>query len=96
MVIVNLRGHSIYCNDGENWVMEDDSPINHSIECAYCGGSPNKEGHDNCIANLKGVKNACCGHGNIIDCYVQLHTGQVFYGAKAKEIIEKIKRDNKL
>ena len=31
--------------------------------CPKCNEVPTEEGHDPCIANLPGVKFACCGHG---------------------------------
>lgn len=41
--------------------------------CAKCGKEPTKEGHDGCIGVLpeKEVMNACCGHGNDNQAYVQ-------------------------
>jgi hypothetical protein len=35
-----------------------------NLKCPKCGKEQTAEGHDPCIANLPGVKNACCGHGN--------------------------------
>lgn len=32
-------------------------------KCKQCGMYPTADGHDPCIANLPGVKYACCGHG---------------------------------
>jgi hypothetical protein len=32
--------------------------------CAKCKKRRTKKGHDPCIADLPGVKYACCGHGN--------------------------------
>lgn len=32
-------------------------------ECPKCKKSRTKDGHDPCIANLPGVRYACCGHG---------------------------------
>jgi hypothetical protein len=32
--------------------------------CSGCGQLPTAAGHDACIADLPGVRNACCGHGN--------------------------------
>ena len=33
------------------------------LQCHKCKGWPTDLGHDPCIANLPGVKFACCGHG---------------------------------
>lgn len=44
--------------------------------CAKCGLPPTKEGHDGCLGTLVspsrgGVMNACCGHGNNKQAYIQ-------------------------
>ena len=31
--------------------------------CAFCGLTRTERGHDPCIAGLRGVLHACCGHG---------------------------------
>lgn len=40
-------------------------------KCGYCKKSRTKDGHDGCIGELRGVKNACCGHGDHESAYVQ-------------------------
>lgn len=40
--------------------------------CGYCGLDRTEQGHDGCIGELKGVMNACCGHGQTSTAYVQL------------------------
>lgn len=40
-------------------------------DCKFCNYKPNIDGHDACIGELKGVKNACCGHGRSNLAYVQ-------------------------
>ncbi len=39
--------------------------------CGHCGLKRTPEGHDGCIGKLKGVMNACCGHGDSSIAYVQ-------------------------
>jgi hypothetical protein len=41
--------------------------------CDHCSLPATKEGHDGCIGTLKDgdVMNACCGHGNDKQAYVQ-------------------------
>ncbi len=39
--------------------------------CGHCNLKRTKEGHDGCIGTLKGVMNACCGHGETKVAYVQ-------------------------
>lgn len=56
------RGHAIYYN-GKKWLYEDDnSTMENERPCKRCGKIP-VNGQDFCIANLSGVKAACCGHG---------------------------------
>lgn len=40
-------------------------------DCKHCDFAPNKDGHDACLGELPGVMNACCGHGDECDAYVQ-------------------------
>lgn len=39
--------------------------------CGYCKKYRTKEGYDGCIGKLENVKNACCGHGETKQAYVQ-------------------------
>ncbi len=39
--------------------------------CDRCGLDRTPEGNDGCVGTLEGVKNACCGHGEINMAYVQ-------------------------
>ena len=39
--------------------------------CEHCGLNRTDEGFDGCVGKLEGVKNACCGHGDISTAYVQ-------------------------
>lgn len=41
--------------------------------CLHCKKSRTKEGHDGCIGTLENVMNACCGHGDIKNAYVQFN-----------------------
>ena len=57
------QGHDIEYND-DKWVYSDTKESITTIrECVKCKCKPTKEGYDNCIGSLKGVKSACCGHG---------------------------------
>jgi hypothetical protein len=74
-------GHEIGILNNE-WVYCDTDEKIDEVElraCSRCKLYPTPEGHDPCIANLKGVTNACCGHG-IEDGYVQLENGLVIRG----------------
>jgi hypothetical protein len=37
--------------------------LKRTLRCPRCGMSPTEAGHDPCIADMEGVRNACCGHG---------------------------------
>lgn len=78
----NHRGRKIiFIND--QWVYEDGTPMEDNCKCIRCSKEPNKDGHDSCISNLKGVKNACCGHGDNTYAYVQLLDDAVIRGEDA-------------
>ena len=67
------RGHDIECVD-EIWFYSDNKqPVSEdkNRSCGHCGRPQTKEGHDGCLGALKGVMNACCGHGKPDDAYIQ-------------------------
>src|SRR5699024_4237358 len=87
-----LRGHEIrkrsdgkfvYCDNGEltayTWM---------NRPCGYCGKDNTKEGHGGCLGTLPNVMNACCGHGNINEAYVQYWDRTVVSGKEVIEIME--------
>ncbi len=51
--------------------------------CAKCKKGPTKEGHDGCLGTLPGVMNACCGHGNDSQAYIQYWSGGRIAGDEA-------------
>lgn len=55
--------------------------------CAHCGKPPTPEGHDGCLGTLpeQVVMNACCGHGNDRQAYVQHWDGTASRGGDALE-----------
>jgi hypothetical protein len=55
--------------------------------CIKCGLRRTAQGHDPCIANLPGVKNACCGHGDG-DAYIEFLNGTVVRGDCSIELEE--------
>jgi len=65
-----LVGHPIYSDDnGNTWYYVDTDEYTGDIgdrslrDCSKCKLSLTEDGHDPCIANIPGVKYACCGHG---------------------------------
>lgn len=58
----------------ENWVYEDTrQPVkdNKDRDCGKCGLPNTPEGHDGCLGTIPGATNACCGHGDPTQAYVQ-------------------------
>jgi len=82
-----LRGHKIE-KINKKWVYSDTKqPTAGTIrECGQCGMSNTKEGHDGCLGTLPGLMNACCGHGDTREAYVQFLDGSVIGGADAVTI----------
>ena len=59
--------------------------------CAKCGELPTIEGHDGCLGVLAGnVMNACCGHGNNDQAYIQYWDRERVSGNEAIEIIKNV------
>jgi len=72
-----LRGHRIECINNE-WIYSDtkEATLNKTRNCKKCGKPETKNGHDDCLGKLPGVKNACCGHG-CEEGYVQFNNGVI-------------------
>jgi len=52
--------------------------------CKKCKKGPTKEGHDGCLGTLPGlIMNACCGHGNDAQAYIQYWGGDRISGDRA-------------
>lgn len=82
----HCRGHEIKSIDLRTWVYVDTGENvsdNLNRDCKYCGQSTTPEGHDGCLGILPGVKNACCGHGQLESAYVQFEDNRVLRGRKA-------------
>jgi len=47
------------------------------MDCIHCSRDKTKEGHDGCIGTLPDpeIMNACCGHGETRDAYIQYQGG---------------------
>ncbi len=89
------RGRAIeYKND--EWVYSDDKEINMNRrahdKCLRCLECPTEEGHDSCLGVLKGLMNACCGHGDDNAAYVQFWGGHCVRGSDAITIINILKK----
>jgi hypothetical protein len=64
-----LDGVWLYCDTGQPVSDDPDRP------CGYCGLANTPEGHDGCLGEIPGVRNACCGHGEAGSAYVQFNDG---------------------
>lgn len=94
----NLRGHPIYW-DGHQFLYLDDNTrtVGNPRGCAACKLPDREDGHDACLGELPGVMNACCGHGDVGEAYIQYPNGHSLRGALAlKELGKKAEeRDRK-
>lgn len=94
MITSNLRGHEIEYVNGE-WIYSDTkepTATTYSTRpCGYCGKHNTPKGHDGCLGTLPDVMNACCGHGNVNETYLQFWNGEIVRGIKAKMAIGELK-----
>ena len=92
-----LRGHKIEIINGV-WCYSDNRIPTCSEwktrPCGHCNKHNTLEGHDACLGTLPKVMNACCGHGQNNEAYVQLLNGQSIHGVKAIELIQDITHGN--
>lgn len=89
-----LRGHKIISrNLTDDWFYEDDRTptIDNERPCGHCGKENTPEDHDHCVANLKGVKNACCGHGIDEEAYIQFWDDTTIRGIEATKLFNKLR-----
>lgn len=81
-------GHLMYTDDDEKhyyyadnnklaryWANNPNKTIINQRPCIRCGRMPTKEGYDPCLGYIKGVHDACCGHG-VTDGYISYDTGE--------------------
>lgn len=89
-----LNGHDIEHN-GREWIFSDtgESTIKTHTNrpCGNCGKHKTKDDHDHCIANLRGVSNACCGHGDTDSAYIQYDSGLIVRGSEAVAAFDKLR-----
>lgn len=83
-------GHRVEFINGQ-WVYSDTKEVaSQKCEraCTYCSNFETKEGHDPCLGTLPGVQNACCGHGNTEQAYIQFENGEIYRGLIAIKIMK--------
>jgi hypothetical protein len=89
------RGHRIVALAGGPWLYADTrQPVqaNPCRDCGHCGKPPTAEGHDACLGTLHGVTNACCGHGDEREAYVQFADGRVLRNGDATAYFASLKQ----
>lgn len=88
------RGHKTELVDGV-WVFNDNKkPVQDDPNrlCGYCEIEAIPEGHDGCLGTLPGVMNACCGHGEPAEAYVQFSSLHIVSGLAAIDVIDYLKK----
>lgn len=94
------RGHAVETIDGI-WCFSDTKEPCREEEkefkrpCKHCGKSPTEDSHDACLGNLIGVRNACCGHGNHKEAYIQFLDKTCIYGYDAIRVLNVLKKYKK-
>lgn len=63
-----------------------------NLPCGYCGFNNTPEGHDWCLRTLIGTMNACCGHGDKNQAYIQFLDGECVRKQDALDIIKILKK----
>ena len=89
------RGNDIIFKDSR-WIYKDTGlnvEENHLyMPCGNCGRESTDEGHDACLGSLIGVMNACCGHGEVNEAYVQFLDGKCISGEDAIVVMTILKK----
>ena len=82
--------------DGVSYFANTNEPtVGSSRPCGHCRKHPTPEGHDDCLGTLPGVMNACCGHGEVGDAYVQFPGGDSIHGEEAIRKIDELNQPGK-
>lgn len=89
-----LRGHPIvFIND--EWLYKDSRQPTVWFKdrpCGFCGARNTVDGHDGCLGILPGIMNACCGHGQAKETYVQFLDGISISGESAVIILNELRK----
>lgn len=92
-----FRGHPIVFVGGV-WRYADtkEPTVGNERQCGHCEKENTKEGHDGCLGILPNVMNACCGHGNVDEAYVQFDKNKRISGSAAVAWIIKNKEGDNI
>ena len=89
----HVHGHEVYWDDEKKeWYYTDDNEkfSENYRPCPKCNQLPSKDGHDSCIANLPGIKFACCGHGMLTgQGYLSFNDGKTIYEYREPKLFRK-------
>tara|TARA_B100000378_G_scaffold236018_1_gene202700 strand:- start:12845 stop:13135 length:291 start_codon:yes stop_codon:yes gene_type:complete len=93
---MKFRGHHIEDKDDVFVYSDTLEPVAENWQkrgCGHCGMKDTPEGHDGCLGTLDEniVMNACCGHGNDSEAYVQFWNGDVLTGDWAIDLQKELK-----
>ncbi len=87
-------GHAIYYDERcSQWLFGNGVPVSEAWKdrsCGHCGLPNTPQGHDGCLGILPGVMNACCGHGEIREAYVQFSNGTIIRKQAARDFWESL------
>lgn len=91
-----LRGHPIYY-ENDAWFYSDTKTqtSNSPRDCGYCGKSNTKEGYDGCLGIIHNAMNACCGHGNPEEAYIQRLDESIIRGERVMKLKNLFKKEVK-
>ena len=94
-----FRGNEITTKDGVSHYLNGSLTVDNwkTMPCGRCGKTFDKNGHDSCLGELIGLMNACCGHGNDEEAYIQFLDGNCVRGKdaiKIQEILKKYSNEN--
>lgn len=86
-----LRGHEIKLVNGK-WIYCDSGELTSETwmdrPCGHCCLHNTPEGHDGCLGALPNVINACCGHGEVNEAYVQFTDKAILRNSEALQWIK--------
>ena len=80
------RGIPITCDKGVWCYIDTGEPVEITHEtrsCGFCGLFTPATGIDPCLKRIPGAMNACCGHGDVADAYIQREDTTCLRGACA-------------
>jgi len=85
-----LRGHPIYF-DGECWRYANNrqKTVGNKRPCKLCPNDKSETDYDFCLGKLGRVINACCGHGERNESYIQFENGLIVSGFTVEQPTEK-------